>query len=184
MSRVIPTSMQTAIGSPVVEPFYAIEFYLDGETVRLWTGNYTITISGEDYIGAGDILSISSVQETADTQANGATISVSGIPTNYLSMALQEQYQGRPCRILFGILSSPSDMVEVFSGEIDKMDINEAADSATVVVSVENVLIILERPVVRRFTHEDQQTRYPGDLGLEFVASLQDKELFFGRKSA
>jgi LysM repeat protein len=184
MSRVIPDSMQTAIAAPVVEPFYALEFYLDSETVRLWTGNYTLNISGSDFIGAGEILSISSVQETADTQANGATVSISGIPSTYLSLALQEQYQGRECRMFFGILSSPEDMVEIFSGEIDKMDINENADTAVVVVSVENVMIILERPAVRRFTHEDQQTRYPGDLGLEYVATLQDKEFFFGRKSA
>jgi len=184
MSRSMSALMQNAVAASVVEPFFAIEAYLNNETVRIWTGNYTLSINGNSYIGAGDILSISQVSETAEIQASGASIAISGIPSDYLSMALQEQYQGRLCKIYLGVISSPDDMVEIFSGEVDKMDIDERADTCTIVIAVESVMVILERPVVRRFTHEDQQTRYPGDLGLEFVASLQDKELFFGRTSA
>jgi hypothetical protein len=184
MPRTMATVMQDAAAATVVEPFFAVELYFPTETLRLWTGNYNITISGNVYLGAGDVLSLSEIQETGDIQAAGATLGITGIPSNYLSMALSTQYQGRACRIYFGIVSSPSNMVEVFSGEIDTMDIDERGDTCAIMVSVENILVLLERPVVRRFTHEDQQTRYPGDLGLEFVASLQDKEIFFGRKSA
>jgi hypothetical protein len=113
--------------------------------------------------------------------AKGATLTMSGIPSSFLSLALQEPYQGRECRIYFGITSSPSDYVEVFSGELDQMNIEEQADSATISVTAENVLIKLERPVVRRFTNEDQKSRFPNDRGLEYVASLQDKEIFWGR---
>lgn len=184
MPRTMSSLMQTTSAASVVEPFFAIELYLPTQTLRMWTGNYNITIGGNVYLGAGDVMSVSEIAETGDIQASGATISISGIPSSYLSMALSTQYQGRSCRIYFGFLSSPSDMVEVFSGEIDTMDIDERGDTCTVVVTVENILVLLERPVVRRFTHEDQQTRYPGDLGLIFVATLQDKEIFFGRKSA
>ena len=184
MPRTMSSLMQAAAAASVVEPFFAIELYLPTQTLRMWTGNYTITISGNAYIGAGDVISVSEIQETGDIQAAGATIGINGIPTSYLSMALTSQYQGRSCKIFFGVVSSPADMVEVFSGEIDTMDIDEKGDTCTIVVTFENVLVLLERPVVRRFTHEDQQTRYPGDLGLKFVATLQDKEIFFGRKSA
>lgn len=184
MPRTMSALMQVAAAATVVEPFFAVEFYLPTETLRMWTGNYSLTIGGNVYVGAGDIMSVSEIQETGDIQAAGATLGISGIPSSYLSMALSTQYQGRACRIYFGIVTSPSDMVEIFSGEIDTMDIDERGDTCTVVVSVENILVLLERPVVRRFTHEDQQTRYPGDLGLEFVVSLQSKEIFFGRKSA
>lgn len=74
-----------------------------------------------------------------------------------------------------------SDYVEVFTGELDQMNILEAADTATIQVTAENVLVRLERPVVRRFTDQDQKSRYPGDRGLEFIAGLQDKEIFWGR---
>ena len=114
-------------------------------------------------------------------EAKGATLSMSGIPSSFLSLALQEPYQGRECRIYFGVTSDPSDYVEVFSGELDQMNIEEQADTANISVTAENVLIKLERPVVRRFTNEDQKSRFPSDRGLEYVASLQDKEIFWGR---
>jgi hypothetical protein len=64
------------------------------------------------------------------------------------------------------------------------MNISEESSTATISVTVENVLIKLERPVVRRFTNEDQKSRFPSDKGLEYVASLQDKEIFWGRTAS
>jgi len=63
------------------------------------------------------------------------------------------------------------------------MNIEEQAEAASISVTAENVLVKLERPVVRRFTNEDQKSRFPDDRGLEFVASLQDKEIFWGRRA-
>jgi len=77
-----------------------------------------------------------------------------------------------------------ANLIEIFSGELDQMNIVEEAESCTISVTAENVLIKLERPTVRRFTDQDQKSRYPSDRGLEFIASLQDKEIFWGRKAA
>jgi hypothetical protein len=74
--------------------------------------------------------------------------------------------------------------VEIFSGELDQMTIVEEAETCTLSVTAENVLIKLERPTVRRFTDQDQKSRYPSDRGLEYIASLQDKEIFWGRAAA
>ena len=61
------------------------------------------------------------------------------------------------------------------------MNIEESGDTCVVSVTAENVLIKLERPIVRRFTNEDQKSRFPNDRGLEFVAALQDKDILWGR---
>ena len=71
----------------------------------------------------------------------------------------------------------------MFSGELDQMNIEEQVETANISVIAENVLVKLERPTVRRFTNEDQKSRFPDDRGLEFVASLQDKEIFWGRRA-
>ena len=44
-----------------------------------------------------------------------------------------------------------------------------------------NVLIDLNRSRVRRYTNEDQQIDYPTDVGFEYVQSLQDFEIKWGR---
>lgn len=181
MSRDITATVLNALDDSVIEPFFAVDLDFDSGPLYVWSGYGNLVISGKTYLGAGQLLNISSIAETTEMEAKGATISMSGIPSSFLSLALQEPYQGRECRIYFGVTSDPSDYVEVFSGELDQMNIEEQAETANISVTAENVLVKLERPVVRRFTNEDQKSRFSGDRGLEYVAALQDKEIFWGR---
>ena len=181
MTRDITTNVSNALDDDVVSPFFAVDIVFDSSPLYVWSGYGDLVIGAKTYLGAGQLLSISTVEETTEMEAKGASLTMSGIPSSFLSAALTEPYQGRECRIYFGMTSSPSDYVEVFSGELDQMNILEAADTATIQVTAENVLVKLERPVVRRFTDQDQKSRFPSDRGLEFVAGLQDKEIFWGR---
>lgn len=184
MSRDIPTSLFNALDDAVVYPFFAVDLDFDSGPLYIWTGYGDLTIGSKTYIGAGQLINISSVEETTEMEAKGATLTMSGIPSSFLSLALQEPYQGRECRIYFGMTDNPSDYIEIFSGELDQMNISEEASTATIAVTVENALIRLERPIVRRFTNEDQKSRFPTDTGLRFIAGLQDKEIFWGRKAS
>lgn len=181
MSRDITTSLLNSLDDSVVYPFFAIDIDFSSEPLYIWSGYGDLTIGSKTYLGAGQLLNVSSVEETTEIEAKGATLTLSGIPSSFLSLALAEPYQGRECRIYFGMTDNPSDYIEIFAGELDQMNISEEASTSTIAVTAENVLIKLERPVVRRFTNEDQKSRFPLDKGLEFVASLQDKEIFWGR---
>ena len=181
MSRDITATVSNALDDAVVSPFFAVDLDFDSGSLYVWSGYGDLVIGAKTYLGAGSLLNISSVTETTEMDAKGATLSMSGIPTSFLSLALQEPYQGRECLIYFGVTSNPSDYVEVFSGELDQMNIEESGDTCVVSVTAENVLIKLERPIVRRFTNEDQKSRFPNDRGLEFVAALQDKDILWGR---
>ncbi len=63
------------------------------------------------------------------------------------------------------------------------MTIDEGADSATISLAVENKLIILENAKERRYNDEDQKIENPTDKGFEFVASIQDVEIVWGRST-
>jgi hypothetical protein len=186
MTRALTPEFVTAINAKVVEVFFAV--YLDFESgpVGIWSGYGDLTWDGKSFLGAGELLSISSVEESSEIEAKGASVTLSGIPSAYLSLALTEPYQGRSCTIYFGVrLASGSvEFTEVFSGELDQMNITENADTTTIAVSAENVLIRLERPVIRRYTDQDQRTRFATDGGFKFVAALQDKEIYWGRKAS
>ena len=205
MSRELAPLVLGELSKPVLEPFFTVELDFDSSPLYMWTGYGNLTIGDKTYLGAGQVLNISSVSETTEMEAKGATITVSGIPSSFLSLALQEPYQGRECRIFFAIvvnqellqenggliLTEAGDIIitevsgiqltEIFSGELDQMNIEENADTSVISVTAENVLIKLERPVVRRFTNEDQKSRFPNDRGLEYVAGLQDKDILWGR---
>lgn len=192
MSRTISASLLNALDDKTVYPFFAVDIDFSSGPLYIWSGYGDLCIGGtgesctggKKYLGVGQLLNVSSVEESTEMEAKGAVITMSGIPSTFLALALTEPYQGRECRIYFGMTNNPSDYAEVFAGELDQMNVSEEANTATISVTVENVLIKLERPVVRRFTNEDQKSRYPSDKGLEFVAGLQDKEIFWGRKAS
>jgi hypothetical protein len=184
MSRDLTTTVLNALDDEVVYPFFAVDIDFSSGPLYVWSGYGDLTIGSKTYIGVGTLMNVSSVEETTEIEAKGASITMSGIPSSFLSLALQEPYQGRECRIYFGMTSGPSDYVEIFSGELDQMNISENADTCTISVTAENILIKLERPVVRRFTNEDQKSRFPEDKGLEYIAGLQDKEIFWGRTAS
>lgn len=89
----------------VVRPFFAVELEFDSPNqLYFWSGVGDLTIGATTYTGAGDLLQLSDVRESADIGAYGATMSLSGIPSDLISLALGEPYQGRICRIKFGLL--------------------------------------------------------------------------------
>ena len=208
MSRDLSTSTLENIEAPVVKPFFAVELNFSSETIRMWTGQGTLVLDdGTQWFGLGQLLNISSIEETSEMAVKGATVSLSGIPSEILSLALSEPYQGRVCKIYFGTMSTGGALVqqsgsyilmqdgskilvqtgekgfnELFSGYMDQMNIEEGSDTSTIEMSVENKLIDLERSRVARYTSGYQKSVYPNDLGLDFIEDLQDKQIPWGRK--
>jgi hypothetical protein len=207
MSRDLDPSTIKAISQEVVRPFFAVELKFDGnETLRMWTGQGTLVLDdGTQWIGAGNLLDISSIEETAEMAVKGATITLSGVPSEVLSLALSEPYQGRVCNIYFGAFSSGSLLKEtgnyillqdgsrinvetgekgfnqLFSGYMDQMNIDDSAETSIIELKVENRLIDLERARVARYTKYYQKSVYPYDDGLNFVEDLQTRKVPWGR---
>lgn len=189
MSRDLSTGIAAALDDDVVYPCFAVELLFDGDNVlRLWTGYGVLNYDSVDWYGTGNLLDISSVEETTEISAKGASLVLSGVPSELISLALSEPYQGRLCKIYFGMFSSGNtlignDLTEVFVGYMDQMNIEEGPDTSVIELKVENKLIDLERPRVARYTNSYQQSIYPDDRGFEFVEDLQDKEIYWGRKA-
>jgi len=208
VSRDLPTALSTELIASEITPFFAVELSFETSTLRFWSGLGEQVIGGDTYVGSGNMLAVSTIDETSEVAARGATLTLSGIPSELISLALQEPYQGRKCRIFFGVANANGELLlqengslvlnedgsalslapntenvmsEIFSGYIDQMNIDEGADTSTIAVGVESRLIDLQRPRVRRYTHESQKSRFPNDLGFEFVNDLQDKKFAWGR---
>ena len=208
MSRELSEVTIDNISRDVVNPFFAVEFNFDATPIRVWTGLGTLVIDGIEWVGSGELMSISSIEETSELAVKGATLNMSGIPSELLSLALSEPYQGRICTIYFGTFSVGSLLQEsgsyilkedgskilletgdtgfneIFSGYMDQMDITEGPDTSSIEMRIENKLIDLERSRIARFTSGYQKSMYPGDLGLDFVESLQDRKLAWGRSAS
>jgi len=209
MSRDLSNITIDSISEDVVYPFFATELRFDDNIIRMWTGQGTLVLEdGTEWIGLGQLLSISSIEETSEMAVKGATITLSGIPSELLSLALSTPYQGRVAKIYFGtflrdsLLQETGNYIllegggrinlesmskgfnELFSGYMDQMNIEESGETSSIELAVENKLIDLERARVARFTSGYQKSIYPDDDGLNFIEDLQDKKIPWGRKTA
>jgi hypothetical protein len=112
------------------------------------------------------------------------------VPSALIAVALTENYQGKACSVLFGALDASGVLVAspitIFAGRMDVMAINDDGRTSTIGLSAENKLVDFRRPREVRYTHEEQQNLYPpgpgtpGDLGLEFVNAIQEKQIYWG----
>lgn len=184
MSRDLTAGVLTQVDAAEVQPFLLFEGSFATGTVRAWSGIGDLSWNGQTWVGTGTLLQISSVQENAETVASGATITLAGVPTELISLALGSVRQGRDGKIYLGFLSAGAvvaDPVLVFEGKLDVPIIEEDGDTATIAIAYESRLIDLQKPRESRYTNEDHQRVYPGDLGFEFVPSLQEKTINWGR---
>lgn len=184
MSRDLTAGMVTDITAPVVSMALAAEFDFAGGMVRVWTGAGTLTWNTYSWTGIGDLGGISPIREPDSTEAAGVTFSLSGIPSSLISLALGDNYRGRACRcwLLTVDHSGPTvqESSQRFAGRMDTMTIDEGAETSTISISAESHLVDLTRPRATRYTDAEQQRLFPGDLGLEYVAALVEKPLYWG----
>lgn len=198
---IIPTELATALAQGTVQPFYAVEFLLDdtngtradqagyagNRAIRLWSGYGERTIDGDTYLGSGDLMTIGDVETVADMSAPAMNITLSGMPGSIVSLALQEPYQRRDCRIYFGAIINEAGDHSVFTayvGELNKMTIQDEAESGTINVLIDSKMVEAQKSSNRRYTSESQKSRYSDDTFFDYVALIQDAEIVWGRKSA
>lgn len=188
MAREIVPALLAEISASKLSPVFLIEGLFDSGPLRIWNGLGDLTAMGNMFTGAGTLLGLSECEETTDLQANGFTVTVTGLPSTMISIALQEPYQGRVCNIYLGAINPDtgmmiSDPVMLFSGFMDVMEITDAADTASIAISIENKSIILNRTKEKRYTAETLKSDFADDLGLDFVTQMQDKEIIWKGKA-
>lgn len=183
--RTLSASMVTEVSTAALSPILLAELQFDpASPTRLWTGYGTLTYNGVGYLGVGNLGTISPVQETTDLAARGITMQLSGVPTAYVSVALSTTYQGKPCSIMFGALSPTAGLISspvtVFAGRMDVMQLSDDGQSSILTMTAENRLVDFQRTRELRYTDEEQQNLFTGDVGLEFVTAIQEKTIYWG----
>jgi hypothetical protein len=184
MSRDLATATAAATSAAEVRPALFVFLDLDGGPVRIWSGVGDRILNSNTFTGLGTLAGVSPIEETTKVRAVGIRLTLSGIPSDVVSLALSEPYRGRPVTMWLALYDSAGaligDAVQTFSGRIDTMSLEDTGETSMLSLSAESRLIDLERPRETRYTDEEQQRIFPGDTGLRYVAGLQEKELPWG----
>lgn len=182
MNRAIDASSVAAVTAGHVPYLYFVQLDFS-QPLRVCSAGYNVDWNGSTWLGIGMLGSIEPIQEQASLEAIGVRLTLAGVPSEFIAITLGEQYQGKPCQIWFVPLRDDLQLaaqpVRIFAGRMDTMG-TEVGDTATITLSAESRMVSWDKARVRRYNNEDQQSRYPGDRGFEFVAQMVEKQLIWG----
>ncbi len=181
----LDSSIVNRLGADEQALFFAVKAEFDTDDIRVWSGIDDLTISSETYTGAGTLLSVSNTEDNSELKSNGVVVALSGMDTTVVNYALTENYQNRTITIFMGYVMGGTNEVAgtltLFKGRMTSLVINDTPDGSTVTIDAENRLVDLDRPSNFRYTKESQNFLHSGDTGFNRVASLQDKQINWGK---
>lgn len=175
----------SALEADAIAIIILVRLDYESGVVAINSTDYHITYNGETYYGLGSIASIGTVKETVDQQANTINLQLTGIDRTLIAQSLNESYQGRDAKIMILILDpetneAVAEPVVLFRGKMDNQSI-DFGDTATITLSCVGRLADLMVARTRRYNNIDQQSVYPNDKGLEFVAAAVNADVSWGK---
>tara|TARA_R110000787_G_scaffold91240_1_gene192492 strand:+ start:184 stop:825 length:642 start_codon:yes stop_codon:yes gene_type:complete len=183
----LDASIVNRLGADEQALFFAVKAEFDTDDILVWSGTDNLVIGSETYTGAGTLLSVSGSEDNLELKSNGLVVALSGMDTTVINYALTENYQNRPLTIFMGYVMGGTNEVAgtltLFKGRMTSLVINDTPEGSTVTIDAENRLVDLDRPSNLRYTKESQNFLHSGDTGFNRVASLQDKQIVWGKTS-
>ena len=114
--------------------FLAVKAQFDTETLHLWSGDTDLTFDSDTYTGVGSLLQMSNIEDTLELKSTGISITLAGMDTTVLNLALSEDYQNRLITVFIGYLSGGTDHVQgtmtLFKGRMTSMIIADDPNGA------------------------------------------------------
>lgn len=179
--RALTSGMASALVN--LRPIFFYEGEFTGGILRLCTEIYTVSWNGQDWIGGGRLISISKISESTEIKAAGFEITLDHCTPQIVAAALAQCRQGQRGTVWAGGWDASHVIVPdpylAYEGRLDVPEILLDGVGGQVKVSYESRLIDLERAREVRITHQDLQSRYPGDRFREYIPGLQDKVIPF-----
>jgi hypothetical protein len=178
MTRAIDAAADAALNRAEVHAALLITLDFASGPMRMFTGLGRLVWAGNTYTGAGDLVGISTIEETSELRSTVTTLTLSGVPTSLVGMAqaANEAWQNRSATLHLATFDETGrafdgEPTQLLAGRMDQLTYTEG-DTASFALSIESRLVDLERARVRRYTDEDQQAEYPDDKVFEYVEDI------------
>jgi len=186
MTRDLDAANLAASQDKIIVPIRLVKLEFDSGDVLVHSRLGNVSFGGDTYLGVGNLGNISVIEEDAELARSTLTLTLSGIPSSMISIVFNENFQGRKATIYDGYLNKDTmqlvaDPEISYRGRMDVSNITQGKE-IQIAVTVESRLAAWDKPIVRRYNHQDQQTRFPGDTGFQFAEQAASKEIFWGRR--
>jgi len=174
--RAVSAAFQTALTAGTVRPRFFFGFDTASTTYRYWTGARDITFLGATWYGNSVLQGFDAYKESEELSAEGMSVTLAGESEALISLILQDVRQGKLGGLWFALLDNNEALIadphQIFSGRLDRAELNDDPNRASIKLYFESKLIDLERKKEFRYNHETQRAFYGDDLGMEYIDQL------------
>lgn len=180
--RDLTVGVKSGLAQTVISPHVLCELDFPSGRVNFWTGEASIDWDSKTWMATGRAINFSAISETTDGSSQGVSIDISGLDSDDVSDVVDDEFQDSNATIWIALYDPNThtimaDPFQMFRGKMDSADLRDDGNQALISIRCESRLINQVKRISYRYTNQDQQLLYPGDLGLEFVASIQDKKV-------
>ena len=187
MSRGFPTAVATALAQQnvAIVTFAKLEFPSGTVYVHNSLGSYTW--GGHDWLGVGDLGSISQVEEGLDVSPYAITLTLSGLDATISGAALTEDYYLHGVTVYLGVLDADDVLIDtptqIWAGFMDQMNMTVGADGGDAIQLVaESELSRFNKSLNLMYTNTAQQERSSGDLFFNFLHKIEGAKINWGSR--
>jgi len=159
---------------------------------RWWNGWGTLDAGGHEWLGTGTMIQVDGLEQPIGTMAPKTTFKLSGIDPDLVTLARlsSDRVKDRRATVYIQFFDiNPNDGAvqpwskldapyAVWSGLMDQISYSaQGPTERSITVTAESLWTNRRRPAYGLYTDRDQNARFPGDRGLEQVASLVSKTI-------
>lgn len=184
---IFPETIEAALGGRAVRASFLVLFDFATEPMRLWTGAGKLEAGGHDWMGLGEIGTISGLEQAVNGEAPETSFVLSGINSDIVRLArdeFDEEARDRLVQVLIQFHNYEDDQplelfdepYAVWGGRMQNARFElEGPSSRKITVTAESLFALRSRPTFSQYTDADQKARFAGDRGFEFVSTLINK---------
>jgi hypothetical protein len=187
MSRGFPAAVATALAQQnvAIVTFSKLEF--PSGTVYLHNSLGSYTWGGQEWLGVGDLGSISQVEEGLDVSPYAITLTLSGLDATISGAALTEDYYLHAVTVYLGVLDADDVLIDtptqIWAGFMDQMNMTVGADGGDAIQLVaESELSRFNKSLNLMYTNTAQQERSTGDLFFNFLHRIEGAKINWGSR--
>ena len=188
MSRGFPAAVATALAQQnvAIVTFAKLEFPSGIVYLHNSLGSYTW--GGHDWLGVGDLGSISQVEEGLDVSPYAITLTLSGLDSTISGAALTEDYYLHGVTVYLGVLDTDDVLIDtptqIWAGFMDQMNMTVGADGGDAIQLVaESELSRFNKSLNLMYTNTAQQERSSGDLFFNFLHRIEGAKINWGSRT-
>ena len=186
MSRNLDSTMQAALAAGTIRIAFLVMLTFRSSTQYVWSGVGDFVYAGNVYKGVGTLGSIGGISGGIDVQAQGTSVTLSGIDPVYLNDSLTDIQVGAPAKIYFTLVDQNMQVVGLpyllYGGTVDAPKITLGVKTCSIMLPIENRMLDLQRAQQQRYTAADQHLLYPTDTGFNSVEIQNDIAEKWGTK--